>query len=145
MGSDVLTRWHSKGGRLFLILVCVQAGAALEAWAQTRQENLATALIAVLGLPGIMATTLGTLSLFAIAGISVGAARRRVSHEAWHGVHLLTYVAISLSFLCSTPKSNASRMNTMATKAAQIQIGLPMKSSSKSSCRVCMVCLRGTA
>ena len=99
MGSDVLTRWHSKGGRLFLILVCVQAGAALEAWAQTRQENLATALIAVLGLPGIMATTLGTLSLFAIAGISVGAARRRVSHEAWHGVHLLTYVAISLSFI----------------------------------------------
>lgn len=99
VGSDVLTRWHSKGGRLFLILVCVHAGAALGAWAQTRQENLVTALVAVLGLPGLLAATLGTLLFFAIAGVSIRAARRRVSHEAWHGVHLLTYVAISLSFI----------------------------------------------
>jgi len=32
------------------------------------------------------------------AAVSVRAARRRVRHEAWHGLHLLMYVAVALGF-----------------------------------------------
>ena len=35
----------------------------------------------------------------AIAALSIRAARRRVPYETWHGIHLLTYVAIALSFV----------------------------------------------
>jgi predicted ferric reductase len=99
VGADVLTRWHSRGGRLVVGLVLVHAGAAVIAWEQSRQENALLALWQVLGLPGLVATTVGTLLLLAVAVGSIRAARRRLSYERWHGLHLLTYVAVALTFL----------------------------------------------
>ena len=99
VGSDVLARWHSHGGRLFLALVLTHAGAALAAWSASRQQDLATSLVSVLGLPGLLAATAGTALFVLIVGLSVLAARRRVSYETWHAIHLLTYVATALSFL----------------------------------------------
>src|SRR3954463_7678704 len=40
IGPDTMTRWHARGGRVFLLLVLVHAGSAVQAWAQTRQQNL---------------------------------------------------------------------------------------------------------
>jgi ferredoxin-NADP reductase len=34
-----------------------------------------------------------------VVGLSVRAARRRVSYEPWHGVHLLVYLAVAFSFV----------------------------------------------
>jgi predicted ferric reductase len=99
VGSDVLARWHSHGGRSFIGLVLVHAGAALAAWASLRQQDLGSALVSVLGLPGLAAATLSTVLFLGIAGMSVRAARRAVSYETWHAIHLMTYVAIVLSFL----------------------------------------------
>lgn len=97
VGPDVLARWHSRGGRWFLGLALVHAGAAGRVAA--RQQDIVTAAIGVLGLPGLTAATVGTGLFVAIAGLSVRAVRRRLSYEAWHAVHLLTYVGIALSFL----------------------------------------------
>jgi predicted ferric reductase len=99
VGPDVLARWHGRGGRLFIALVLVHACAAVQAWVSSRGQDVLTALISVLGLPGLGAATVGTALFLAIAAISVRAARRKVSFEAWQAVHLLTYVAIGLSFL----------------------------------------------
>jgi ferredoxin-NADP reductase/DMSO/TMAO reductase YedYZ heme-binding membrane subunit len=99
VGSDVLARWHSRGGRLFLGLALVHAGAAVQAWAVTRQQDLLTSLVTVLGLPGLVEATLGTALFVAVAALSIRAARRAVSYETWHGIHLLTYVAVALSFV----------------------------------------------
>jgi predicted ferric reductase len=99
VGSDVLARWHSRGGRLFLLLVLVHAGAAVQTWAASRRQDLVTSVLAVLGLPGLLAATAGTALFLAIVALSVATARRRVTYETWHGIHLLTYVAIALSFV----------------------------------------------
>lgn len=40
---------------------------------------------------------LGIVALTAVAVSSVVAARRRLSHEVWHGIHLLTYAAVLVS------------------------------------------------
>ena len=53
----------------------------------------------VLRLPWLMAATVGTALFLAVAVLSVRAARRRVSYEAWHAVHLLVYLAVALSFV----------------------------------------------
>ena len=98
VGSDVLARWHAHGGRAFIGLVLVHAGAAVQAWAAARQQDLVTSLLTVLGLPGLVEAGIGTVAFLAIAAMSVRAARRRVSYEAWHAVHLLTYGAVALSF-----------------------------------------------
>ena len=99
VGADVLTRWHARGGRLIVGLIGVHAWAAVLAWQQSRQEAALLALWHVLGLPGLAATTLGTLLLLGVAVGSVREARRRLSYETWHGLHLLTYVAVALTFL----------------------------------------------
>lgn len=98
IGSDTLARWHARGGRTFLLLVLVHAGAAVQSWADSRRQSLFGSLRAVLSLPGLATATLGTALFVAIAVISIRRARSRVSYETWHGVHLLTYLAIALSF-----------------------------------------------
>jgi predicted ferric reductase len=99
VGADVLARWHRYGGQLVIGLILVHASAAVVAWAQSRQENIPLALWDVLGLPWLIATTVGTLLLVAVAVASARAARRRLSYEAWHALHLLTYVGVALSFV----------------------------------------------
>ena len=98
IGPDTLARWHAKGGRTFLILVLVHAGAAVQSWADSRHQSLPASLMAVLGLPGLATATVGTAVFVAVGMISIRASRRKLSYETWHGVHLLTYVAVALSF-----------------------------------------------
>ncbi|MGU3435939.1 ferric reductase-like transmembrane domain-containing protein [Actinomycetes bacterium M1A6_2h] len=98
-GSDLLTRWHSRGGRIVLTLVLVHAWAAVDSWASSRHTSLPAALWQVLGMPWLICATLATAMLVAVAVVSIGMARRRLRYERWHGIHLLAYVAVALSFL----------------------------------------------
>jgi hypothetical protein len=70
IGADVLTRWHGRGGRIVVGLILVHAWAAVVAWAQSRQESTLLALWHVLAMPGLVAATLGTLLLLAVAAAS---------------------------------------------------------------------------
>lgn len=99
VGADRLARWHGLGGRAVVGLVLVHAWVATLAWAQSRGEGLPAAAWHVLGLPGLLAATLGTVAFLAVAVLSVRAARARVSYETWHTVHLLVYVGVALSFV----------------------------------------------
>lgn len=96
IGADVLTRLHARGGRITLGLVLVPVVAA---WAQSRQEGALPALWHVLRLPWLMAATVGTMALLAVGLASARAARRRLSYETWHTLHLLTYAGVVLSFV----------------------------------------------
>lgn len=100
VGADRLSRWHSRGGRAVVLLVLVHAAAAVISWADSRGEDLLLAIWHVLRLPGLIAATVGTLLILAVAVVSVRAARRRVSYERWHAVHLLVYVGVSRSASC---------------------------------------------
>ena len=82
-----------------LLLILLHAGSAIAAWAEVRQQSLFAAALEVLGFPGLLAASLGTVLFVAIAIVSVRAARRKLSYETWHGIHLLTYLAIALSFV----------------------------------------------
>ncbi|HEX2577490.1 MAG TPA: ferredoxin reductase family protein [Aquihabitans sp.] len=97
IGADVLARWHARGGRLVLVSVLVHAWGAVAAWAALRGEAGAAALWQVLRMPGLAAATLGTALLAGVGIASARAARRRLSYERWHALHLLTYVAVALS------------------------------------------------
>ncbi|WP_250009876.1 ferredoxin reductase family protein [Actinoplanes sp. M2I2] len=99
IGADVLARLHARGGRIVIGLIVVHAGAAVVAWARSRQENAVLALWHVLRLPWLMAATIGTLALLAVGLASVRAARRRLTYETWHTLHLLTYAGVALSFV----------------------------------------------
>lgn len=113
IGPDTLARWHARCGRAFLLLVLVHGAAAVQSWADSRQQSILGSSIAVLSLPGLTTATLGTALFIAIAVISIRKARRRFSYETWHGVHLLTYVAIALSFAHMLAGPNLAGMPAM--------------------------------
>jgi predicted ferric reductase len=99
VGADRLARWHGYGGKAVVTLMLIHAWAAVQSWADSRRENTWLALKHLLGLPGLMAGTIGTALLLLVAGFSVRGARRRMSYEAWHTLHLLVYVGAGLGFV----------------------------------------------
>jgi predicted ferric reductase len=49
--------------------------------------------------PGMLGAVVGMGLFIAVAITSVRAARRRVSYESWHGVHLYVYLAVAFGYL----------------------------------------------
>ena len=98
VGADVLARWHARIGRSVLILVLVHAAAAIGAWVDATGAGAMSAAWQVLGMPWLPAATVGTVLMVTAGVLSARAARRRLRHETWHGLHLLMYLAVGLSF-----------------------------------------------
>ena len=99
VGADRLARWHGIGGKAVVALMLVHAWAAVQSSADSRRESMWAALTHVLGLPLLVAATIGTTLLLVVAGISIRGARRRMSYEAWHALHLLVYLGAALGFV----------------------------------------------
>src|SRR4051794_32324563 len=98
VGADVLARWHVGAARVVVGLVVLHAWGAITAWSQLTGAGWPLSAWQVLGMPALPAATAGTLLMLVAAAVSVRAARRRLGHERWHGLHLLVYVAVALSF-----------------------------------------------
>jgi predicted ferric reductase len=98
IGADVLARWHSVAGRIVVTLVLVHAVGATVAWAQLTGAGALLATWQVLGMPAMPAAAAGTVLMLVAAAASVRAARRKLRHETWHGLHLLMYLAVALGF-----------------------------------------------
>lgn len=98
VGADRLARWHGVGGRAIVCLILIHGVAATAAWAMGQGTSLVAATIDVLRMPGLIAATAGTVIFLAVGIISAQSMRRRLRYETWHFLHLLTYLAIALSF-----------------------------------------------
>lgn len=98
VGADRMSRWHGLGGRAIFALMLVHGVAATVAWSMARRIPLWTAVLDVLQMPGLIAATVGTLLFLAVGYASARRLRRRLKYETWHALHLLTYLAIALSF-----------------------------------------------
>jgi len=98
VGADRLARWHGKGGRAIFCLILVHGIAATAAWATVQGTSVWAATIDVLRMPGLIAATTGTIIFLTVGAISAQSMRRKLRYETWHFLHLLTYLAIALSF-----------------------------------------------
>ncbi|MFE5536500.1 ferric reductase-like transmembrane domain-containing protein [Streptomyces sp. NPDC056492] len=98
VGADRLARWHARGGRHVLLLCFGHALFALFGYAVHQGVDVVSAVRELLGYPALAAASAGTALLAAVGVSSARAVRRRVSHETWRGVHLLVYLAASLTF-----------------------------------------------
>jgi len=98
-GVDALARWHARGGRLVMALVVVHACAATAVWARLRGIDAGRAVVEVVRMPGVAAAVVALLLLLTVAWTSIRRARRRVRYETWHGLHLLSYVAVAAAFV----------------------------------------------
>ncbi|WP_329274512.1 ferredoxin reductase family protein [Streptomyces sp. NBC_01451] len=99
IGADRVTRWHARAGRYTICLLVAHVVLILLGYAaQDGSSFLDEALTVVLDYPEMLKATAGTVILFAVGIVSAGAVRRRVAHEFWYYLHLLTYAAVFLAF-----------------------------------------------
>jgi len=99
IGMDRLTSWHRWTGFTLFWLVLLHPSFILLGYATeygssplTEFNNLRTQLPVLLGM-------LAAAIVLVAAGLSIRAARRRLSYEAWHTVHLLLYVTIVFALI----------------------------------------------
>ncbi|MEU9114519.1 ferric reductase-like transmembrane domain-containing protein [Streptomyces sp. NPDC048483] len=98
IGADRLARWHALGGRYVLTLCLAHAALALCAYTAATGIDLLTAALGLLGYPALGAAAAGTAVLAAVGVASARAVRRRLRHETWRALHLLTYLGAALAF-----------------------------------------------
>ncbi|MCF3125728.1 ferredoxin reductase family protein [Streptomyces arenae] len=98
VGADRLARRHALGGRYVLSLCAAHSLLALCGYAAHADTDLLSAALDLLGYPGLAAATAGTALLGGVGVTSARAVRRRVPHETWRAVHLLTYLGAALAF-----------------------------------------------
>ncbi|WP_329370245.1 ferredoxin reductase family protein [Streptomyces sp. NBC_01483] len=99
IGSDRVARWHAMAGRYTVSLLVAHVTLILFGYAAQDGAGIVhETLSVVLDYPDMLKATTGTLILFAVGITSARAARRRISHEFWYYLHLLTYVAVFLTF-----------------------------------------------
>ena len=100
LGSDRLARWHAMGGRYLLSLLVAHAGLITWGYAVTARTGfLAATSTLLVAVPNVLLATIGLGLLVLVGVVSARQVRRRVSYETWYLIHLLTYLAVGLSFL----------------------------------------------
>lgn len=99
IGSDRVAHWHAVAGRYTVSLLVAHVTLILFGYAAQDGAGIVhETLSVVFDYPDMLKATIGTIILFAVGITSARAARRRISHEFWYYVHLLTYVAVFLTF-----------------------------------------------
>jgi predicted ferric reductase len=99
VGTDRLARWHAMAGRYTVSLVVAHGLLIIWGYSVTAHQNVVRETGSLLtSYPDVLMATVA-VGLLVIVGVSSArAARRRLSYETWHFVHLYTYLAIALAF-----------------------------------------------
>ncbi len=99
LGADRLARWHAMGGRYTVSLAVAHTLLIIWGYAVSGHTNLvAQTKSLVLTYPDVLMATVAVFMLVGVGITSARAARRRLSYETWHFIHLYTYLAVALAF-----------------------------------------------
>ncbi|HEV7204544.1 MAG TPA: ferredoxin reductase family protein [Jatrophihabitans sp.] len=99
IGTDRLARWHAMGGRYTVSLAVAHTLLIIWGYAVTANTGLVHETSSLLlTYPDVLMATVALLLLVAVGVVSARAARRRLSYETWHFIHLYTYLAVALMF-----------------------------------------------
>ncbi|MET7932797.1 ferredoxin reductase family protein [Streptomyces sp. NPDC005322] len=99
VGSDRVARWHAMSGRYALCLIVAHVALIIAGYAEQAGAGFIDQLVSVvMDYPDMVDAAIGTGALVVIGLISAGMVRRRISYEVWYYLHLLTYLAVFLTF-----------------------------------------------
>ena len=98
-GIDQITGWHRWLGFATVCLIGGHVVLTTAGYAMTDGRSFATQTWVFLTTYPYMLMAYVAVALFVLVAVtSVRAARRRVSHQTWHFLHLYVYLAIALAF-----------------------------------------------
>ncbi|MER5385210.1 ferric reductase-like transmembrane domain-containing protein [Streptomyces sp. NPDC002688] len=99
IGMDRLTVWHRWVGFTLLWTVLTHATLVVLGFATLDDASMAKTFLALAGVPASLLGMLAAGVIVVIAAVSTRPLRRRLPYEVWHGLHLMLYVALGLSFV----------------------------------------------
>ncbi|MGC9377195.1 ferredoxin reductase family protein [Streptomyces sp. MH13] len=119
VGSDRVARWHAMTGRYTLCLVLAHVFLIMWGYAARAGKGLGgvvqQTISSVNQLPDMGKAAAGTGLLVLVGLLSIGPVRRRIPYDAWYHVHLLTYVAVFLTFWHQLTTGNDFAVEPVAT------------------------------
>jgi predicted ferric reductase len=110
-GMDRLTGWHRWTGFAIFWLAVLHPVVVLLGFARYDRISF---LRETVNFAGQMPVLLGMIAvglIVVVVGLSVRAARRLLSYEAWHAVHLLLYVVVLLGVIHQVYEGTAFKIN----------------------------------
>ncbi|GAA1875926.1 ferredoxin reductase family protein [Asanoa iriomotensis] len=115
IGADKLTAWHRWTGFALFWAVVLHASFILVGYARLSDISVFAQIDVFLG---IFPTLLGMLAvslIVIVVALSVRFARRRLSYELWHAIHVILYVAVALAVLHQLYEGSTFRANALTT------------------------------
>jgi predicted ferric reductase len=99
IGMDRLTSWHRWVGFSLLWTVVLHASFVVVGYAVLDGKPVVTTFLSLAGVTASLLGMVAAATIVLIAGLSMRAARRRLSYEAWHAIHLGMYVAVTIGLI----------------------------------------------
>lgn len=98
-GMESLVVLHRRNGFLILWLLVGHAVAQTVGYAMDNGYGLLQQFVDFIAhYDGLVPATAALVVLIAVAGLSMSAARRRLSYQTWYFIHLYAYLAVALAF-----------------------------------------------
>ncbi len=98
-GMDHLLKWHRLTGFASVTLLSAHVLFTTLGYAIPREAGPADQFgNFILYWPNMLTATVGFVLIFGVAATSIRAARRSLSYETWHFIHLYAYVGVALAF-----------------------------------------------
>ena len=97
LGMDRLTAWHRWTGFAVFWLVIAHPTVVVTGFALLDDGPAIRTAGVLAAQPAVAAGLLSALTIIVVAGVSLRAARRRLSYERWHAIHFGLYAVIALT------------------------------------------------
>ena len=99
LGTDSINDTHRLLGGYLIVLIAGHATLITAGYARAARSSVPQQLTALIAsYPYILWAVIAACLLIGVAFSCLSVIRRRLLYEAWHGVHLLVYVALALAF-----------------------------------------------
>jgi predicted ferric reductase len=99
LGMDRLTAWHRWVGFTLLWAVFLHATLIVTGYAVLDDAPWLRTFVSLAKVPASLLGMVAAAVVVGVAAVSVRAARRRLSYETWHAVHVAIYVAVLVAFV----------------------------------------------
>ncbi|MGW2523932.1 ferredoxin reductase family protein [Streptomyces sp. NPDC001617] len=99
IGMDRLTVWHRWVGFTLLWTILTHATLVVLGFARLSGDSKTKTFFSLAGVPASLLGMGAAAIVVVVAAVSARYVRRRLRYETWHGLHLLLYVALGLSFV----------------------------------------------
>ncbi|SDS11294.1 ferredoxin reductase family protein [Actinoplanes derwentensis] len=110
-GMDRLTGWHRWTGFTVFWLAVLHPAFVVVGFARYDRVPVFTTAVALSRQIPVLLGLIAVGLIVVIAGLSVRIARRRLSYETWHAVHLLLYVVLVLGIVHQVYEGTAFTIN----------------------------------